>query len=136
MLSAIRAFAKSWVATVLFGLLIVSFVVFGIGNRDLLHPKITNSVITAGDRSIGPAEFKRDFDGYIGRLQQQMNQQITPELAAANGLDQRVAQGLASSEAFAAYLTKIGVRPSDKLTAGEIQKIPAFFDQVLGPLRP
>jgi peptidyl-prolyl cis-trans isomerase D len=132
MLSAIRAFAKSWVATLLFGLLIVSFVVFGIGNRDLLHPKITNSVITAGGRSIGPAEFKRDFDGYIGRLQQQVGQQITPELAAANGLDQRVAQGLASSEAFSAYLTKIGVRPSDKLIAGEIQKIPAFFDQVTG----
>ncbi len=132
MLSAIRVFAKSWVATVLFGLLIVSFVVFGIGNRDLLHPKISNAVITAGGRSIGPAEFKRDFEGYIGQLQKQMGQQITPELAAANGLDQRVAQGLASSEAFAAYLTKIGIRPSDKLIAGEIQKIPAFFDQVTG----
>jgi peptidyl-prolyl cis-trans isomerase D len=132
MLSAIRVFAKSWVATLLFGLLIVSFVVFGIGNRDLLHPKITNSVITAGSRSIGPVEFKRAFDGYIQRLQQQVGQQITPELAAANGLDVRVAQGLASSEAFAAYLTKIGVRPSDKLIAGEIQKIPAFFDQVSG----
>jgi peptidyl-prolyl cis-trans isomerase D len=132
MLSAIRVFAKSWVATVLFGLLIVSFVVFGIGNRDLLHPKITNSVITASGRSIGPVEFKRDFEGYIGQLQKQMGQQITPELAAANGLDQRVAQGLASSEAFAAYLTKIGIRPSDKMIAGEIQKIPAFFDQVTG----
>jgi peptidyl-prolyl cis-trans isomerase D len=132
MLANIRTFAKSWVATVLFGLLIVSFVVFGIGNRDLLHPKITNSVITAGSRSVGPAEYKRAFDGYIQRLQQQMGQQITPELAAANGLDQRVAQGLGASEAFAALLTKIGVRPSDKLIAGEIQKIPAFFDQVSG----
>lgn len=132
MLSAIRAFAQSWAAKILFALLIVSFVVFGIGNRDLLHPKITNSVITAGSRSIGPGEFKRAFDGYIQRVQQQVGQQITPELAAANGLDQRVAQGLASSEAFAAYLTKIGIRPSDKLIAGEIQKIPAFFDQVSG----
>ena len=54
-----------------------------------------------------------------------MGRQITLELAAAiaNGLDQRVAQGLAASEAFAALLTKIGIRPSDKLIAGEIQKI-------------
>ena len=132
MLSAIRVFAQSWLARGLFVLLIISFVVFGIGNRDLLHPKISNSVITAGPRSIGPAEYKRAFDGYIRQVEQQVHQQITPELAAANGLDVRVAQGLASSEAFAAYLTKIGVRPSDKLIAGEIQKIPAFFDQVSG----
>ena len=32
MLSASRAFAKSWAAKVLFGLIIVSFVIFGIGN--------------------------------------------------------------------------------------------------------
>lgn len=132
MLSAIRAFAKSWVATVLFGLLIVSFVVFGIGNRTMLHPSISNAVISAGSRSVGPAEFKRAFDGYIARVQQQVGQQITPDLAAANGLDQRVAQGLATSEAFAALLTKMGIRPSDKLIAAEIQKIPAFFDQVSG----
>ncbi|MGZ6015876.1 MAG: SurA N-terminal domain-containing protein, partial [Phenylobacterium sp.] len=69
MLSTIRAFAQSWAAKILFGLLIVSFVVFGIGNRDLLHPKISNSVITAGSRSIGPAEFKRAFDNYIQRVQ-------------------------------------------------------------------
>ncbi len=132
MLSSIRVFAQSWAARGLFVLLIISFVVFGIGNRDLLHPKISNSVITAGARSIGPAEYKRAFESYIQRLEQQMHQQISPELAAANGLDQRVAQGMASSEAFAAYLTKIGIRPSDKLIAGEIQKIPAFFDQVSG----
>ena len=58
MLSSIRVFAQSWAARGLFVLLIISFVVFGIGNRDLLHPKISNSVITAGARSIGPAGMK------------------------------------------------------------------------------
>ena len=132
MLANIRAFTNSWAAKVILGLVIVSFVVFGIGNRDLLHPKISNAVITAGSRSVGPAEFKRAFDSYIKQVEQQVHQEITPQLAADNGLDQRVEQGMASSEAFAAYLTKIGIRPSDKLIAGEIQKIPAFFDQVSG----
>ncbi len=133
MLAAIRTFATSWVARILFGVLIVSFVVFGIGNyRTYLHPKIGNSVITAGSRSIGPVQFKRAFDNFKSRLEQQYGQQITPEMAAANGIDTRVLQGLAGSEAFAEMLNNIGFRPSDKLVAAEIQKIPAFFDQVTG----
>lgn len=132
MLSSIRAFAKSWVATLLFGLLIISFVVFGIGNRDVFRPKFTNAVITAGSRSISPAEFKRAFDGYKTRVEQQVGRPISAELAAQNGLDRQVLEGLATSEAFAEALTKMGIRPADKLIAAEIQKIPAFFDQVTG----
>jgi peptidyl-prolyl cis-trans isomerase D len=132
MISSIRAFAKSWVATLLFGLLIVSFAVFGIGNRDLFHARISNAVVTAGARSLGPAEYKRAFDGFKAQVEQQVGRPITAELAAQNGLDRRVLEGLATREAFAALVTKIGVRPSDKQIAAEIQKIPAFFDQVTG----
>jgi len=132
MLTALRAFAKSKVAMVLFGLLIFAFAVFGIGNRDLLRPRVSNAVITAGARSIEPAEYKRAFDGFKTQVEQQVGQPITPEVAAANGLDRRVLEGLATREAFAAFEDKIGVRPADKLIAAEIQKIPAFFDQVSG----
>ena len=132
MLTAIRDFAKSWAAKLLFGLIILSFVIFGIGNRDAFRPKFNNAVITAGSRSVSPAEFKRAFDGYKGRVEQQVGRPISPELAAENGLDRQVLEGLATSEAFAEALTKIGVRPNDKLIAAEIQKIPAFFDQVTG----
>jgi peptidyl-prolyl cis-trans isomerase D len=130
MLSAIRAFAKSPYAAVLIGLLIVSFAVFGA--RDMFHAKVSDAVITAGPREVTPAEFKREFDGFKSQVEQQVGQQITPEIAAQNGLDRRVLEGLATREAFAALLTKIGIRPADKLIAAEIQKIPAFFDQVTG----
>lgn len=132
MIAAIRRFAKSWVATVLFGLLIISFAVFGIGNRDLFHAKISNAVITAGPRTVSMAEYKREFDGYKTQVEQQVGQPITPELAAQNGLDRRVLEGVATREAFAGLLTEIGVRPSIQLIGVEIQKIPAFFDQVTG----
>src|ERR1700743_479788 len=86
MLAAIRAFAKSWVASVLFGLLIVSFIVFGIGNyRTFIHPSMGNAVITAGLRTVTPIDFKRAFDNYKSRVEQQVGQQITPEMAAENG---------------------------------------------------
>jgi peptidyl-prolyl cis-trans isomerase D len=132
MLAAIRSFAKSWVATLLFGLLIVSFVVFGIGNRTMFQQRVSNAVITAGDRQITPAAYKSEFERFKAQAEQQYHQPISNELAAANGLDRQVLEGLAGNEAFAALLSKIGVRPSDKLIAQEIQKIPAFFDQVSG----
>lgn len=132
MLSASRAFAKSWAAKVLFGLIIVSFVIFGIGNRDAFRPKFTNGVIMAGSRTVSPAEFKRAFEGYKSRVEQQVGRPISAELAAENGLDRQVLEGLATSEAFAEALNRMGIRPADKLIAAEIQKIPAFFDQVTG----
>lgn len=130
MLSAIRAFAKSWVAAVLIGLLIVSFAVFGIG--DVLRARVSDAVISAGSRTITSADFKREFDSYKARAEQQMGQPISNEVAAQNGLDRKVLEGVASREAFGELLAKIGIRPSDKLIAAEIQKIPAFFDQVSG----
>jgi peptidyl-prolyl cis-trans isomerase D len=130
MLSAIRAFAKSWVAAVLIGLLIVSFAVFGI--RDVFHGSVSNDVVTAGHRSVSAADFKREFDSQKSRIEQQMGQPVPLETAIANGLDRRVLDYVATREAFAALLQKAGVKPSDKLIVSEIQKIPAFFDQVSG----
>ncbi|MET0273163.1 MAG: SurA N-terminal domain-containing protein [Phenylobacterium sp.] len=130
MLSAIRTFAKSWVAAVLIGLLIVSFAVFGI--NDVFRGNMSDAVVQAGPRKVNSADFKREFDSQKGRIEQQMGQPIPLETAVANGLDRKVLDYVAAREAFAALLQKAGIRPSDKLLISEIQKIPAFFDQVSG----
>lgn len=130
MLAAIRAFAKSWVAAVLMGLLIVSFAVWGI--RDVFKGRISDAVITAGSRTVSSADFKRAFDRQKAQYEQQAGQPIATEVAVANGLDRAVLEGLAAEEAFSELLSKIGIRPSDKLVVSQIQKIPAFFDPVTG----
>jgi peptidyl-prolyl cis-trans isomerase D len=131
MLTAIRAFAKTWVAAVLIGLLVVSFAVFGI--RDVFRGKTVGDwVIKAGDRSVSAADYKREFDNYKTRLEQQAGQPISMDLAVQNGLDRQVLQGLAGREAFSELLRKTGIEPSDKLIAAELGKIPAFFDRVSG----
>jgi len=130
MLAAFRVFAKSWFAAVLIGLLIVAFAVFGI--RDVFGHNVSNSVIIAGSRKISEPEFRREFEQVRKRAEQQMGQPVTAELAAQNGLDRQVLQGLATRESFAELLHRIGIRPSDKLVAEQIAKIPAFFDPVSG----
>lgn len=130
MLLAVRKFAKSWVAAVLIGLLIVSFALFGI--NDAFKGGASNYVVTAGSRKVSTADFKREFDNFRKGAEQQVGQPITSEMAAANGLDTRVMNEVATREAFGEMLSKIGVKPSDSLITRELQKIPAFFDQVSG----
>ena len=132
MLSAIRAFAKSWVAAVLIGLLIVSFAVFGI--RDVFGNRISNAVVTAGSRQVSAVDFRRAFEDARKRAEQQVGQPVSTEYAAANGLDRQVLQSIAIREAFAGLLQKIGITPSDKLVAAEIAKIPAFLNPITGRL--
>jgi len=130
MLAAIRAFAKSWVAAILIGLLIVSFAVFGLS--DVFKQGFRNSVITAGSRSVSGPEFRQEFDTYRKQAEQQYGQPITNEQAAEAGLDRRLLDEIATREAFAEAMQKAGVRPSDTVVAGELRKIPAFFDSVSG----
>ncbi|MCA3722392.1 peptidylprolyl isomerase [Phenylobacterium sp.] len=130
MLAHIRAFAKSWVAAVLIGLLILSFAVFGVS--DVFKTRAQNEVVHAGNRSVTTEEFRAEFDRAKQNLEQQNGQQISNELAVENRFDARVLEMLADREAMAALIEKIGLRPADALITREIQKIPAFFDQVSG----
>jgi len=130
MLSAIRSFAKSWVAAVLIGLLIISFAVFGI--TDVFRGHKSGGVIVAGSRTVQAADFRREFDDARRRAEQQFGQPVSAELAASSGLDRQILQALATRESFAGLLYKMGITPSDKLVAEQIAKIPAFSNPVTG----
>lgn len=130
MLAAIRAFAKSWVAAILIGLLIVSFAVFG--SQDMFRRAPRDTVVVAGSRIVSPADFKRDFENVRRRAEQQAGQPVSVETAAESRLDMRLLDDIATSEGFFEVLRRMGVRPSDKLTISELREIPEFFNQVSG----
>ena len=132
MLALIRRFAKSPAAAVLMGLLVVSFAVFGISDV-FRNASIKDAVIQAGGRTIAAADYKRIFDLEKGQLEQQNGgQPITNEEAVQAGLDRRVGEGLANSEALAALIAKAGIRPSDAQVVEEIRKTSFFFDPISG----
>lgn len=136
MLAGFRSFAKSPFAVVLFGLLIVSFAVFGIS--DVFRHPPGKWVIAAGSRTMSPDDFKARFETYR-KQQQQQGQTITPDLAVEHGIDRQMLQQLALQESLAELIRKIGVRPSDKLVADILREqmagLPAGqrpFDPITG----
>ncbi len=130
MLLNLRRHAKSSVAAVLIGLLVVSFAIFGI--NDVFAPSNASAIVKAGGREVGPAEFKRLFDNVRQQSQQEAGRPVTVEEAAEQGLVARLLEDLALTESFSEMLSRMGVRPGDKLVADQLGKTRAFFNPVSG----
>jgi peptidyl-prolyl cis-trans isomerase D len=130
MLTAFRQFARSWVAAIIIGLIIVAFAI--VGTNSFIGGPTGDQVIKAGSRVVDSMDFRRAYDNAKRRFEQQSGQPITTEMAEANGLDRFVLGQLASQEAFGELLHRMGVRPSDQLLVAQIEKEPAFFDPITG----
>lgn len=92
MLTGIRNAAGNWlgriVLIVLFGLLIVSFAVWGIG--DIFRGYGTTVVAKVGSVEIGTEAFRRQYQDELIRLSQQARRNITAEQARLFGIDRQV----------------------------------------------
>lgn len=130
MLAATRKFAKSWVAAVLIGLLVVSFAIFGV--NDAFKGNYTNDVVRAGSRHVSGEDFRREFDNFRKNAEEQTKRPVSIEEAVAAGLDRRLLDEIATRESFGEMLSRIGVSPSDRLMEAELRKIPAFFNPISG----
>ncbi|MEI9963556.1 MAG: SurA N-terminal domain-containing protein [Caulobacteraceae bacterium] len=130
MMAAFRALVKSWVAKVLLGLLVISFGVWGV--RDVFHTRISDWVIKAGSRTVTATEFKQVFDRQLRQASQQTGRALTAQDAADAGLDTKLLQDMADSEAIAELIRRSGIQASDKLLVSELRKQPAFFNSITG----
>lgn len=130
MMAAFRAFAKSPVAAVLMGILIVAFAVWGVG--DIFKVHISDAVVKAGSREINSADFKQRFDEQLQRYEQQTGQTISADDAVQQGVLQQALEGMATEESVLEAIRRSGVQASDRLVLNEIRKVPAFFNPVTG----
>ena len=132
MLTGFRAFAKSWIAKILLGLIVLAMAGLGVSKYGFQAVQ-GDAVIRAGSRTMTSEAFKREYDNYKKAIEAQNGGQPIPaDVAEANHLDAVVLNGLATRESFSELLTRIGIRPSDKLVLAQIEKIPAFFDPITG----
>ena len=128
MLDAIRKRTTSIVAFGLIGLLILSFVVWGIG--DLLRVRIADVVAEVGGVDIPPERLGNEFQREISRLGNQSGVQLTREQARSFGLLESVLQTMIERTLYDLGADDLGVAISDDLIARDIRAKPEFRNQL------
>lgn len=132
MLTAFRSFAKSKWAIGLLVLLALGLLVTGGAQTDVLGSLGPKHVVSAGDRNLGPVEFRGELDRFREQAQEQAGRALTfEELIADGGLRQYLEQK-AQQLGFVNWAWKAGIRPGNELVLRQIRQTPRFFDSVTG----
>ena len=133
MLTAFRTFAKSPWAVGLLVLLALGLLITGGTQLDVLASLGPKHVISAGDRSVSPAEFRAEMERIRGMQQEQSGQAVSFEQLVGEGGELVQYLGQRSQQlGFMAWAWDAGVRPGKELVLRQIREAPGFFDSVTG----
>jgi len=125
MLSALRNAAGTWVAKLLLILLVVSFAVWGISGS-LINGFGDNSVVTAGNTSVSPIEYRLAYDRQIAVMSQQFGTRLTREQAKALGVEDQVLSQLIAGAVLDEQANELGLGLSKDKLAQLTMSDPAF----------
>jgi peptidyl-prolyl cis-trans isomerase D len=125
MLSALRTAAGTWVAKLLLVLLVLSFAVWGISGQ-IATGFGGNSVVTAGDTTVSPIEYRLAYDRQISVLSQQFGQRLTREQARAFGIEDQVLAQLVAGAVLDEQASELGLGLSEDKLAQLTMSDPAF----------
>jgi len=125
MLDSLRSAANTWVAKFLFIILVVSFVGWGISGQLHNTPSL-GSVISVGDTSVSPTEYRLAYDRALSLASQQFGTRLTQEQAKMLGLPQQVLGGLVGSAVLSEQARRLGLGLSKDRIATLTAEDPAF----------
>jgi peptidyl-prolyl cis-trans isomerase D len=136
MTGSLRTTARNPIAITLMGVLVLVFLILGVGGGgklpDAFRTVNADAVVSAGSHSLSTRDFKRVFDQQRTKLEQQAQQPLTVDILVKNGFDARILDGVAQDESLAEVLTRAGITPSADVIDAEIRKLPEAFDRVTG----
>lgn len=136
MTGTLRSTARNPVAIALMGLLILVFLVIGVGGNgrfpDAFRANRADAVVSAGAHSMGASDFRRLFDQQKQKLEADNKQTIASAVLVENGFDQQILTAIAQDESLAEMLQRSGVTPGEALVDEQIRKLPFAFDRVTG----
>ncbi len=130
MLTSLRKGAASWLAKILFALLILSFAAWGVG--DYLSPEVDNAVAKVGESEIGAEEFRREYSRQFNDLRRRMGGNVTPELAAQFGLPEEVLQATVRRRLVELEAERLGLAVGDGQVRRSIEEDPNFGSRLGG----
>jgi peptidyl-prolyl cis-trans isomerase D len=127
MLSGMRNAANNWlgrvVLIIVFGFLILSFAVWGIG--DIFRGYGQQTVAQVGRTEIGVEAFRRAWQQQIFQIQQRART-FTAEQARALGVDRQVLDRLIAEAALNEHARALGLAMSEEEVARQLVSNPAF----------
>lgn len=127
MLDSLRSAAQSWIAKLLLGILAVSFVAWGVG--DVFRQGFTgNSVLSAGNSTVSPVEYRLAYNRQLALYQQQLNQRLSREQAREIGIDSQVMAQLVAGIVLDEQSGKMRLGLSKERLAILTAEDPAFKD--------
>lgn len=126
MLDLLRRASKGWVAKLLLILLVVSFGVWGISGSILGAG--SNSVITVGETTVSPNEFRLAYDRQVAAVSQQLGTRLTTEQARAFGIEAQVYSQLVAGAVLDEQSRQMNLGLSDDRLAALVADDPAFHD--------
>lgn len=113
---------------VLFGLLIVSFAIWGIG--DMFRGRTSAPVVAEiGDQEITQEEYRRALSAEFNRLRQMLGGSFDVDQAQALGLPDRVLADLLTRRLYLAEQRELGLIVSEEQVRREIFSVPAFQNE-------
>ena len=144
MLDGMRKISQHWIGrailSVLFGLLIVSFVIWGVG--DMFRGFVPDKVAEVGGQSITTQQYQNSLQTVMYRIQSRTHRNLTSAQAHELGLDRQVLGNLIADAALDVRAASLGmaiseasivaaVRSDPSLQDASGQFNPAAFDQAL-----
>ncbi|MDJ1156855.1 SurA N-terminal domain-containing protein [Chelatococcus sp. SYSU_G07232] len=128
MLKGFRKAGQSWLGklliAVMFGFLILSFAIWGVG--DIFRGYGSNTVATVGSTEISVETVRQTYQNELQTLSRRFRRAITPEAARAIGLDQQVLARLVTEATLDERARAMGLAASDEAIARSIREDPTF----------
>ncbi|AYM81199.1 MULTISPECIES: peptidylprolyl isomerase [Agrobacterium] len=124
MLDSLRNASRTMAAKLLLLLLVVSFGVWGVSAS--LVTANSHAVMTVGDQTVSPEEFRLAYQRQISDLSRQFGTRLTTEQAKAFGIDRQVFSQLAAGAALDELAAKMNLGLSENRLANLIAEDPAF----------
>ncbi|RFZ86658.1 peptidylprolyl isomerase [Shinella sp. WSJ-2] len=124
MLEALRSAAQTWVAKALMIVLVGSFAIWGVSSS--LVTGASNSVVTVGDVSVSPTDFRLAYERQVATLSQRFGTRLNAEQAGAFGVENQVFAELVAGAALDQLSRDMNLGLSEGRLAQLIADDPAF----------
>lgn len=118
MLQQLRSASKSWVASVIIGVLVLAFALWGVA--DIFRGGGDTVVATVGGTDISATDYDQQLRNQIRSLSAQTQNQITMEQARAIGLDRSVLDQVINRTALDEEASNLGLTASQKAVVAQI----------------